>query len=313
MKFIVHIGSEKTGSSSIQQFMHMNKSALAERGFLYLHNAGRVDYRDIAAFCLNQGRTDAYLRRKRVNTPSRRAEFDKDFLSDFHRQLGAVTGDIHTVIISSEHFSARLRSLKEIERLKRLLSKYSSEVKIVCYIRDQGAKVCSQYSTRIKTGDKEKFSNYVTAYLHKVENKDDYSSKFEQWGKVFGCENLNVRLFDKSFFDGGTLLSDFVRQLPAGIDENQLPFPKYKNQALSRRGCEWLRRLNYFFPERVRGYAVVERFREEWLIPSVALLTKGEGLQLNSEQKALIAQKFGQSNARACAKYFPGRDSLFPK
>ena len=312
MRFILHIGTEKTGSSSIQQFMHMNKFTLAELGFLYLHNPGRVDYRDISAFCMNQGHADLYLRRKRVNTSSQRAEFDKDFLSDFHRQMGAATGHIHTVIISSEHLNVKLHSLDEIERLKQLLSKYSSRVKIVCYIRDQTSKVCSQYSTRIKTGGKDKFSNYIAAYLHKKNSKDDYSSMFERWEKVFGCESLNVRLFDKSCFSGGALLSDFVRQLPAGIDENQLPIPKHKNQALSKKGCEWVRRLNYIFPERVPGYAVVELLRV-WLIDKVALLTKGEGLQLNSEQKALVDQKFCESNARTCTKYFPDRDYLFHK
>lgn len=150
MQFIVHIGAEKTGSSSIQQFMHMNKFTLAELGFLYLHNPGRVDYRGISAFCMNQGHADLYLRREGVKTSSQRAEFDKNFLSDFHRQMGAATGHIHTVIISSEHLNVKLHSLDEIERLKQLLSKYSSRVKIVCYIRDQTSKVCSQYSTRIK-------------------------------------------------------------------------------------------------------------------------------------------------------------------
>lgn len=312
MKFIVHIGTEKTGSSSIQQFMHMNKSTLAELGFLYVYNPGRIDYRDISAFCMNQGRVDDYLGRKRVITSSQRAEFDKNFLSDFHRQMGAATEHIHTVIISSEHFSSRLHDLEEIERLKLLLSEYASQVKIVCYIRDQTGKICSQYSTRIKGGGKVKFGDFFAAYLHKQDCRDLYDSKFESWGEVFGRENLNVRLFDKSYFNGGTLLSDFARQLSGGIDEDLIIPPKYKNQALSSRGCEWLRRLNYLFPKRVRGYAVVEGFRR-CLINTVALLAKGEGLQLNSEQKVLVAQKFGQSNARTCAKYFPDRDRLFPE
>lgn len=310
MRFILHIGTEKTGSSSIQQFMHMNKSALAELGFLYLHDSGRVDYRDISAFAMKQGRVDVYLRRKRVNTPSLRAEFDRNFLSGFHRKMGAATAHTHTVVISSEHFSSRLHDLEEIEKLKSLLSEYASQVKIVCYIREQSGKVCSNYSTKVKAGGKEDFSDYFAKYLYKKNLGDLYDSKFELWGKVFGYENLGVRLFDKSFFNGGTLLSDFVRQLPAGIDEDLLPIPKHKNQALSRKGCEWLRRLNYFFPESVRGYTVVEGFRV-CLIHTVALLTKGEGLKLNSEQKALVVQKFSQSNARTCEKYFPDRESLF--
>jgi len=312
MKFIVHIGTEKTGSSSIQQFIHMNKSALAELGFLYLHNPSRVDYRDIAAFCMKRGRIDAHLRRKRVKTSFQRAEFDRNFLSDFHRQMDAATGHIHTVIISSEHLSSRLHDLEEIERLKLLLSEYASQVKIVCYIREQTGKVCSQYSTQIKGGGKVKFGNFFAAYLHKNNCRDLYDSMFELWGEVFGRENLNVRLFDKSFFNGGTLLSDFARQLSGEIDEDLSIPSKHKNQALSRRGCEWLRRLNYLFPENVRGYAVVEGFIR-CLIYTVAWLTKGEGLQLNSEQKVLVAQKFGQSNARTCAKYFPDRERLFPE
>ncbi len=312
MKFIVHIGTEKTGSSSIQKFIHMNKFALTELGFLYLHNPGRADYRGISTFCINRGRVDDYLRRKRVKTSSQRAEFDKNFLSDFHRQMGAATGHIHTVIISSEHLSSRLHDLEEIERLKSLLSEYASQVKIVCYIREQTGMVCSQYSTRIKSGGKVKFGNFFAAYLCKKNRRDLYDSMFELWGEVFGHDNLNVRLFDKSFFNGGTLLSDFARQLPDEICEHLSPLRKHKNQALSRKGCEWLRRLNYLFPERVRGYTVVEGFRA-LLVHTVALLTKGEGLQLNSEQKVLIAQKFGQSNARTCANFFPDRERLFPE
>jgi hypothetical protein len=310
MRYIVHIGTEKTGSTSIQKFMHMNKPALADLGFLYLHNLGRVEYRDISAFCMKQGRVDDYFMQKRVNAPSLRAEFDKNFLSDFHRKMDAAVGHVHTVIISSEHFSSRLNSLEEIERLKQLLSGYASQVTIVCYIRDQVAKICSQYSTWIKGGGREKFGNYFSAYLRKNNHRDLYDSKFELWGGVFGYDNLRVRLFDESFFNGGTLLSDFSQQLPDGIDEYLTPPPQHKNQALSRMGCEWLRRLNYFFPERVLGYAVVKVFRE-WLIDTIALLTKGEGLQLSSEQKALVEKRFGQSNARTCKKYFPDREYLF--
>lgn len=312
MKVILHIGAEKTGSSSIQKFMHMNKPALAEFGILYLHNPGRAENRDIAAFCMKQGRVDSYLRRKRVNTVSLRTEFDRNFLSDFHRQMDGAAGHIHTVIISSEHFSSRLHSVEEIESLKKLLSGYASQVKIVCYIRDQVAKVCSQYSTRLKAGHKEKFGAYFSAYLRIKNHPDLYDSRFELWGNVFGHENLSVRLFDRSFFDGGTLLSDFSRQLPGGIDEYLRRPKNNKNQALSRIGCEWLRRLNYLFPESVRGYAVVERFRG-LLIHTVALLTRGERLQLNAEQKALVVKTFGQSSARTCEKYFPDRECLFPE
>ncbi len=100
---------------------------------------GRNEYRDISAYCMDKNRIDGYFRYSRITSEKARETFDDRFLSSFRENIESIPENVHTVVISSEHFSSRLKSVDELYRAKELLDQYFTSVQIICYLRDQAA------------------------------------------------------------------------------------------------------------------------------------------------------------------------------
>ncbi len=124
----MHVGTEKTGTSSIQESLLQNKNGLSKPGCFYLHMNGHNEYRDFSAYCIDESRIDNYFRRNRVAVRKSRESFDNDYLTCYRQKLESIPEHIHTVIISSEHLSSRLKSMEEIYRVKHLLEDDFSSV-----------------------------------------------------------------------------------------------------------------------------------------------------------------------------------------
>ena len=129
-------------------------------------------------------------------------------------------------------------------------------------------------------------------------------------GKGFWRRNIDVRIFTRANFAGGTLLSDFCSALDESLFDGLHAPAQQWNKALSRRGCELMRRVNYLFPEPIRGKPGVENARR-FIISVIAKYVKGDPIRLTAEQVQHVDQRFGPSNARTCDRYFPNRTHLF--
>ena len=125
-----------------------------------------------------------------------------------------------------------------------------------------------------------------------------------------GAENIDVRIFTRANIADGTLLSDFCSALYESLFDGLHAPAQQWNEALSRRGCELMRRVNYLFPEPIRGKPAVEKARR-FIIRVIAKYVKGDPIRLTAEQVQQVDQRFGPSNARTCARYFPNRTHLF--
>ena len=152
MKAIVHIGTEKTGTSSIQLFLRRNRRALEARGYHFLQSAGKTNNWALPAYCTEQSRFDDFDRFPEVEAGMSLEAFRRDFIGRFEEELRSLPGNVHTVVISSEHFHSRLRTDKEMSNIRDLLSSYFDDIRIICYIREQAETCASWYSTSMKSG-----------------------------------------------------------------------------------------------------------------------------------------------------------------
>lgn len=279
---------------------------------------GRNEYRDFPAYCMDYGKVDGYFRVSRVTDKKSRIAFDRNFLSLYRQKIESIPEGTHTVIISSEHFSSRMKSPSEISRAKELLLTDFSFVQVVCYLRKQTDKICSGYSTAIKSGSTLSFDEYFDRYVYRPPptvssrdkfSRDEYDCKLLLWETALGHENMCVRLYDKSRLSGGILLSDFCGILDKTLfDSLNIPID-IQNEALSAAGCELMRRVNYLFPERFRR-GRVEGVRA-FIMRKIAVLVQGAPVRLTIDQAQLIDQRYKESNARTCEMYFPDRSTLF--
>lgn len=307
MRIFLHIGGAKTGTSTIQECLLQNKPRLAELGYSYLHMDGRNEYRDLPAYCMNQERFDKYFKINFVTNSEQRRIFDENFLSRFDHKMHSLPINTHTVIISSEHLSARLRKPEEIVRLKELLFNYSSHVEICYYIREQAAKVTSAYSTKIKSGGTLSFDEY---FLEAESRRDiDYNHVLEKWEAVFGQENIHLRIFDRREFRGGDLLKDFLYQLHGDDIDGLNTELNTQNTSLSATGITLARWVNEHIPMFNPNKGVSKLNRT--LIELISKYIKGQPVRLTDKQRQNVVKRYEVSNELVRQRYFPERKRLF--
>ena len=87
---MLHVGTVKTGSTSLQAYFAEHQQALAEAGWC-LPAAGRPDRRDLAAACIAiDDQCDELLRSLRLVEPQQRLAFRHQVKAELEAQLKAV-------------------------------------------------------------------------------------------------------------------------------------------------------------------------------------------------------------------------------
>lgn len=192
---VLHIGMHKTGSSSIQASLQNFSS----RDFRYAHLLRTPNHS--GAICL------AFSKRPQIYTDEKssrsQTKLGRRIRAKLTNQLERSNSS--TLIISGEGIS-KLR-LEELETLYTFISKYVSEVEVVCYVRSTKSYIESALQQRIKSG----LSSFdpATFYPH-------YRSRFEKFDLVFGREKVRFWEFKPQTLKGGCVVTDFCARL--GVD-----------------------------------------------------------------------------------------------
>ncbi|MDN5849769.1 MAG: hypothetical protein L0H63_09065, partial [Nitrococcus sp.] len=120
---LLHIGTEKTGTSTIQRFLAANRQALAAEGVLYPTCGGGENGGSQWGFAASAARQAWKLDLGmflNIHCAQDQARYRSALIDDLSREFEALTGR-DALIISSEHFQSRLRHMDEIVALKEFL------------------------------------------------------------------------------------------------------------------------------------------------------------------------------------------------
>ena len=251
-KLILHIGTEKTGTTSIQDFLSENKVELESQGvFIPQSPCGSIsapNHRRLATACFNNGNTDdSFLDFNIKDFEKWRVETFEEIKSEL------ISSSINTHILSSEHFSSRLTNEAEILRLYDFLKDIYSEIKVVVYFRRQDEYAVSLYSTYLKSGGVSKEILPTNASSERY----DYYSICKKWEEVFGLNNIIVRIFDRSVLKKGNVVSDFCKV--SGINEsNTIEVGRESNPSITPLAQEVLRGFNELMQEKEFSYKIKE-------------------------------------------------------
>ncbi len=189
----IHIGTHKTGSTSIQYFLFKNRNKLKEQGFLYplsgIPKKNLFGQHHLAA---------AFLENWQLNTYNPNAGGWEEVISE------ANNFPDKNIIISSENFCLPRFDLEQIYKVKNYLSQYT--VKIVVYLRRQDNYLISQYRQFIGAN---KYSDSFQQFISEQKWLIDYYKILQPWQQVFGTQNIIVRVFEPERFKND-LLDDFL-------------------------------------------------------------------------------------------------------
>ncbi len=293
----LHIGTEKTGTTTIQRYLAGNRKSLKAQGFLYPVSPGETNHLALTACSMEGPKLDLLhtrcgIRRREEIVPYRKRMMDK--LSDELAEAGA-----SSIIFSNEHLSTRIRTPKEIRRVKEICDEVASATKVIVYLRNQTDFLVSRYGTGVKAGSVDEFSISLSpgaaSFL-------DYSQMLSPWSDIFGRENMIVRRFEADDFPNGDLLADFAAQ--TGLDTSQLERTQPANKSLTGPALAFLRKFNRLVPltidetlNPIRG--MIATFLESY--------KGGQTFSIPRQMAETIEARYRESNDRTSREYFGSR------
>lgn len=206
MNIILHIGTLKAGSTSIQFHCINNREQLLQHGVLFPRTG--LEYN-----LYRQGRSAGH------NSYIAALKNDDSAIFDELREEIADQRNIHTVLLSSENYSTEIKN-SLVSKFKVFLGeKY--DYRIVVYLRRQDHFLESIYGELVSGGwYKLRLSaeEFLREYLdEKGEFQCDYTLLLQPWDQTFGRRNVVVRPFEKIQWKEGDFLKDFFTSV--GLDE----------------------------------------------------------------------------------------------
>jgi hypothetical protein len=299
-KAFLHIGVQKTGTTTIQAFMAKNRLALRERGFYYPAAPGEQNHVGLTLL-LGADRDDLYdlLPMAGIDPGSDLAAYSRQMLSRLAN--GFEKSGCQTMVLSNEHLSSRIEADESIAALRSYLLGIVDNVEIVVYLRRQDEAVLSEYSTRVQVGYTECFE----LLPHHLVNYD-YAALLDRWAAVFGRDCITIRLFEQDSFVGGDLITDFLQTIQCSYDDKFISVP-HQNIGLDVDCLEYLRRLNRILPAFIDGRPNAERAD---IVPQLAIISKGEKPRFSGTEANEILHHFEKSNRDVASRYLDRVDGM---
>lgn len=304
MRCLLHIGTEKTGTTLLQDWLYANREALSAQGVCLSDVLDMPNNRKLAAYF--QGGLDDYHQAHRILDADARAAFFSGFEDAFAREIAARGEHHHTMVITSEHFHSRVREPGDIAALRDFLDGHFDDVKVVCYFREQSEMLRSLYSTAMRVSHQTTFEEFQQRFLEPGEYYCDFEQIAERWSAAFGRARCDFRLYDRSAFVDGDIRRDFVACLFQPVAADALDYAVHSaNESLSAIEAALFRLIN----EKVPYWA-----GDDGGVNPVNLRLKGavagcEPLKAGrlGNAAAEVRARFEDSNQRFSERFFDGR------
>jgi hypothetical protein len=153
LRLLLHIGTEKTGSTSLQYWCVANAAALRKHGIWYADAQGRPDHRGIAVFPKDMSEPDDGFWELGLRSPADLTRFREDLARRLAEEVAEARAQgCSAFVISSEHLHSRLITPDEVGRLKALVAPLFDEVTVVGFIRPQIDLAVSRLSVAAREG-----------------------------------------------------------------------------------------------------------------------------------------------------------------
>ena len=245
-KIVLPVGSQKTGSSSIQFALHRQRDSLLQAGCYYpssgpCHLFLESIFSETPAtlgFNIQQGRTSpAALKRYHEQTAS---------------EITSPPQYCETLVLSNERLPAL--SSRSIYSMAKFLKQFSSDVQVFCYLRDPFDQIISAQKQLIKSGS----TTLDTPTLNEVFLPSVDLKKFHN---AFGEANVNLRYYGSCMANEGGIVRDFCDWVGINLDLLEADVGTKENLTQSHEATLLMDALNSVYPTVVNGKENPDRAR----------------------------------------------------
>ena len=295
---ILHLGTGKTGTTSIQHFMRLNRPKLLERGVLYPRSPGGGRHTKLGlSFRSNEEfeRMPAW-HQMRAQSPDR-------FRRRFHRRLYDEIRQARPerVLFSDEALYGLPN--EALGRLRGFLDSLGGQVRLVVYLRRQDDHLISFYQQQVKVGETRRLVGWLRGGL---DFTYDYGRRLDRLEQELRPASFVVRRFERDGFRHGALEEDFLDA--AGIDGDGLETVKSKNETMDAATVEFLRLYNLHMVEDHGAQVGVMDHRA--LVHRLSQRSSGPALTLPEDALDGFMREWEDSNRAVATKYL-GEPELF--
>jgi len=288
MRMVLHIGTHKTGTTTIQKFVDRHRKKLANRGFWYpnyriILRPGQYAHQDLAHGFAGQST-------KRI---------DYDLARKFIKKICAQGADYDTVFLSSEPFYRHtFPETKEgspdywknrrayVERVGDAFG--GADVSIVAVVRRQDHFAQSLYNENLKV------TRYARALEDFFEDKFplfQYGEQFKIWADLFGA--VNVMIFEDLVAAPRDLAKEFLQRV--GCPVGKLEPIEARNASMSCELLEYKRHLNQTKLTRPQLAKLTKRLQDPDFMES-ARLTRSKQTWASPETFSKFLTRFSEEN-----------------
>ncbi|MEM9228365.1 MAG: hypothetical protein AAGB10_02065 [Pseudomonadota bacterium] len=218
MKLVLHIGTEKTGTTAAQYWFHENTEVLRSQGIWYAQSLGLPNNRALSVIARPADAEEDGFHHFGLTSAEDHAAFCINTREAFKRDVAtAREAGARVFLISSEHCHSRLPLQGMVDQVYRIVSDLFDQIEVVCFLRPQIDTGLSLASTGSRVG------NYVDK-LHlghiKPENVFyDFQKLVTRWADAFGPKAITLVPFKLNpspvrYFKAALGLSETVTYIP---------------------------------------------------------------------------------------------------
>ena len=299
MEAILHIGTEKTATTSIQAFLYRNEAALRTAGILLTRSCGYPQNEQIPLLGSNTVR-HGYCHRNGVSDGAALSRLREKAIAALAEELRRA--GLPRVIFTSEDLQSGLRTRDEVRQLRTVLEGLGfRRFRVIVYLRHPVALMESRFSTSLRFGSTDTEPPAPEGETAQI--LCDHAATLERWSAAFGREAIVARLFRRDHFEGGTILKDFATA--AGLPADGLDWTEIReNPGYPPLARELLLRLNRHLEPELRGN--LHRFFDQ-------TFNGGAGrYRMPPQLTAAYEDAFAPSLERLRQEWFPEVGELFP-
>lgn len=286
---VIHIGTEKTGTSHLQQFLESNREELARHGIGYPAFLGQTNHTRMVVGFIG-GHQDIHRQFGLVDAKTT-AAFRERLAADLGAQLAREPSE--RWIFSSEHFSSRFKTAQPVVAFRDWMSRWFNDFEIIVYLRRQDFMAPSAYSTFIRSGGIREWAmpDLTGPYF-------DLAALLDRWTAAFGPDRVTARPYLEAEQRQVDLLDDFLATLGLPCaDRWQVP-PGQANERLSGTAVELLLLINKAVKEGpARPFVARAQLTER-----LAEIAAGPPSQFPRQVMEDVAAHFRQSNEEIIRK-----------
>lgn len=242
----IHIGTPKTGTTSIQNFCGLNREKLKEQGVLYPIMNYHYERKSV-------NRNGYFLTGTIKENGTRNKEKEKQVFNNELQYIVDCFKDYDTILLSDESIwwatSTRRKGLWK--DLKKHSEQHNYQIKVIVYLRRQDQFMMSRYNQKLKTdfiASTQSFDEYFADMNGRFKCVMDYRERIDNIAKSISKENVIVKRFDRNYFYNGDLNQDFLHILGVKVDDSFQQLKETANTGISVQSGEIKRVLNRLKP-----------------------------------------------------------------